>query len=130
MRKLTIHDPIFGASLTLLIGSAEQYNRFMCKKFPKFKKEDFAREDEMGLYESRKLPDKSKDRYIWMPEWKNDDEHRDTLMHETDHASHEMLLYVCMVRTKASEECFVYHKTWLYRECLKRLNGGKYGKTS
>jgi hypothetical protein len=122
MRKWVITDPIFGLSLTLLDGTPEQYNRFICKHFPKIKKSEQAEPGVYGLYDHRKCSNGGKERNLFVALWKNDAEHLDTLNHETDHASYEMLRYVGIQKTKASEECFVYHRTWLYRECLKRLN--------
>lgn len=124
-KKFTIYDPIFGAEICLLLCTAEQYNRYIKKRFPKVKKEDLAVVGDDALYDDRKLPDGTKDRYIWLPDWHDDNAHLTTLQHECNHASEEILKFAGVRRTKASEEVFTYYTAWVYGECLKRLRKGK-----
>lgn len=125
LKVYKIYDPIFGAEVLLVLGTAEQYNRLITKRFPKVKREDLAVAGDAALYDDRKCPDGTKDRYIWMPAWVNDNEHITTLQHECNHASEEILKFVGIRRTKASEEVFTYYTAWLFSECLKRLRKEK-----
>lgn len=125
MRHHYIKDPIFGATYTLTIGPVEKYNKYITRKFPKIAKKDLAVDGDSALYDDRKLPDGTKDRFIWLPEWVDDNDHMRSLAHEVDHAREEFFKYIGGRRTKASEEFYAYYSAWLLNECLTRLRKGK-----
>jgi len=106
MKKYTITDPIFGATVLLLLGSADQYNRFMKRVHPRA---DKAAKDDAACYEHCKREDGSMDRYIWFPEWADDNDHMARLAHECHHAAEEILRYCGVSRTKGAEEAFTYY---------------------
>lgn len=122
MRKFTITDPIFGATIRLFVGKTEEYNRFYKRLFPHSK--DLAMNSDAAFYENKPLPDGTRFRCIWFCDWVNNDEHLGCLTHECQHASEEILRTAGVKRTKGAEEAFTYYTQWLLTECLKRLRKG------
>lgn len=125
MKRYLIRDPIFGASVELLICSVEAYNRYITKRYPAIPLKDLAVAGDDALFEDKKATDGTKDRFIWLPDWKDDNDHMTRLTHEVDHAREAILRFIGLRRTKASEEAYTYYTAWLLGECLKRLRRTK-----
>ena len=119
MRKFTIRDDIYGTIITLVVSSVDEYNALIASVCSNASGTDVGAS---AQYQVIVYVDGTRQRFIWLPDWVSDIDHLKRLVHECDHARHEILKSAGLKRDKGSEEAYTYFNSWLFGECLKCLN--------